>query len=358
MTTVAVHELLNTLYVMSQQAYVRLDHDTLKVEADGKSQAQVPLLHLGAIVCFGNVMVSPALIHRCAEDGRALVFLDHDGRFKARMVGATSGNVLLRQAQYRAAESLDRTLDIARNVVAGKIKNTRQVLLRAARQGKERDEDNAAPADGLQNNALVEAAESLGKTMVRLEKAQDIDTVRGCEGEAALTYFGVLDHMILVDKQTFRFDGRNRRPPRDPVNALLSFLYALVLNDCVAAAEGVGLDPQMGFLHAIRPGRPSLALDLVEELRAVVADRLALTLINRRQLTSDHFAERPGGSVLLTDEGRKAVVVAYQKRKSEEVRHQLLDRGLPVGLIPHVQARLLARHLRGDLEHYIPYINR
>jgi len=206
-------------------------------------------------------------------------------------------------------------------------------------------------------SALREAAEVLARCSSRLPRARELDTVRGREGEAALAYFSVLGHLILQDKETFRFEGRNRRPPRDPVNALLSFQYALLFNDCVAAAEGVGLDPQVGYLHAIRPGRAALALDLMEEFRSVVADRLVLTLINRKQIGKSHFVERPGGAVSLTEEGRKAVVVAYQKRKSEEVRHAVLDRNLPIGLIPHVQVRLLARHLRGDLQEYLPYLS-
>lgn len=348
MTTVAVHELLNTLYVMTEGSYVHVDHETLRVEVEGKTQLQVPVHHLGAVVCFGNVLVSPALIHRCAEDGRSLVFMGRNGRFKARMVGPTSGNVLLRQAQYQALADADRTLKIAQSIVAAKVKNSRQVLLRGARQRQD---------DGPSGTTLREASEALAATLTSLERARDLDTVRGREGEAALTYFSALAHLILVDKDTFRFPGRTRRPPRDPTNALLSFIYALLRNDCVAAAEGVGLDPQVGYLHAVRPGRPALALDLMEELRSVLADRLTLTLINRKQLTEEHFVERPGGSVSLTDEGRRITVVSYQKRKVEEAQHPVVGRRLPVGLIVHVQARLLARHLRGDMERYLPYVN-
>ena len=347
MTIVAVHQLLNTLYVMAKGAYVHVDHETLKVEAEGKTQLQVPVHHLGAIVCFGNILVSPATIHRSAEDGRALVFLDQNGRFKARVVGPTSGNVLLRQAQHRAADAPGVALGIVRNIVAGKVQNSRQVLLRGARQAKE-------TASG---TALRAAAEELARVLASLPREDDVEALRGREGQAAVAYFSVLDHLILQNKEAFHFGGRNRRPPRDPVNALLSFLYALLFNDCIAAAEGVGLDPQLGYLHAVRPGRAGLALDLMEELRSAVADRLALTLINRKQISAEHFAERPGGAVLLTEEGRKAAVVAYQKRKSEEVRHLVLDRDLPVGLIPNVQARLLARRLRGDMQEYLPYIS-
>jgi len=345
---VAVHELLNTLYVMTEGCYLHVDHETLKVDFENETQLQVPVHHLGAVVCFGNIMVSPTLIHRCAEDGRTLVFMDRNGRFKARMVGPTSGNVLLRQAQYRASSDASATLEIARNIVAAKVRNSRQVLLRGARQREEGDPGG---------QALREAARMLGSTLTSLQHVLDLDTARGREGEAALVYFGALDHLVLVDRGVFRFPGRTRRPPRDPVNALLSFIYALLRADCEAAAEGVGLDPQVGYLHAIRPGRPALALDFMEELRATLADRLALTLINRRQVTGEHFEERPGGAVSLTDDGRRLVVIAYQKRKAESVRHALLGRNVPFGLVPHVQARLLARHLRGDVEHYLPYMS-
>lgn len=343
---VAVHQLLNTLYVMTQGAYVHVDHETLKVEVERTTVIQVPVHHLGGLVCFGNVMVSPEAIARCAEEGRSVVFLSRSGRFRGRVVGPTSGNVLLRRAQHQALDSPQKTLEIARNIVAAKVQNTRQIVLRAARQAK----------DGESETALRAQAEDLAAILAALPGILDLDTVRGKEGEAAMGYFGVFKHLILEDPQTFRFDGRNRRPPRDPVNAVLSFVYALLVGDCVAALEGVGLDPQVGYLHALRPGRPALALDLLEELRAPVAERLALTLVNRRQLTRDDFEERPGGGVSLTERGRKEVVVAYQKRKAEEVRHEVLDRSIPIGLIPHVQARLLARYLRGDVERYLPYI--
>lgn len=348
MTSIQTHQLLNTLFIMSQGAYLHVDHDTLRVEVDGNTHLQVPVHHLGAIVCFGNVLVSPFAIHQCAQDGRELAFMDASGRFKARLVGPTSGNVLLRIAQHHALASPERSLRIARAVAAGKVQNARQVLLRGTRQAQ-------GPSDA---GELRRAADVHGSVLRHMERETDLDTLRGREGEAAMTYFAVFQHLILVDKSTFGFSGRNRRPPRDPVNALLSFVYALLLTDCVAAAEGVGLDPQVGYLHAVRPGRPSLALDLMEELRPVVADRLCLTLINRRQVTREQFEERPGGAVSLTEEGRRLVVAEYQRRKQEEVTHPVADRSIPIGLIPHVQARLLARMLRGDLEDYLPYLTR
>lgn len=343
---VGVHQLLNTLYVMTQGAYVHVDHETLKVEVEKATALQVPVHHLGGLVCFGNVLVSPHAIAQCAEEGRSVVFLSQTGRFRARVVGPASGNVLLRRAQHQALDSPAKTLEIARSIVAAKVQNTRQVLLRGARQAK----------DSQSQSALRTQGDNLAGVVESLPRVGDLDTLRGKEGEAALGYFGVFGHLVLEDPQTFKFDGRNRRPPRDPMNAVLSFVYALVTGDCVAALEGVGLDPQVGYLHALRPGRPALALDLVEELRAPVAERLALTLVNRRQVTKDDFEQRPGGAVSLTERGRKEVVVAYQKRKAEEVRHEVLDRSIPLGLVPHVQARLLARHLRGDLEAYLPYV--
>ncbi len=345
MVSLGVHQLLNTLYVMTEGSYVHVDHETLRVELEGKTQLRVPVHHLGAVVCFGNVLVSPAAIHLCATEGRELVFLDRWGRFRGRVVGPTSGNVLLRLAQHQAFTRQEATLDIARAIVAGKVQNARQVLLRGARDSKNPNGEGV----------LRQAADHHAEVVARLQTTTELNGLRGHEGEAAQAYFGAFRYLIREERETFRFDGRNRRPPRDPVNTLLSFIYALLLTDCVGALEGVGLDPQIGYLHAARPGRPALALDLQEELRAPVADRLVLTLINRKQLGPQHFEERTGGAVRLTDEARRSVVVAYQKRKAEEVRHHLLDRKIRVGLIPHVQARLLARHLRGDLEHYVPY---
>ncbi|MBI5142021.1 MAG: type I-C CRISPR-associated endonuclease Cas1 [Nitrospirae bacterium] len=340
-------QLLNTLYVMTQGAYVCLDHETVKVEVEGKVRMQVPLHHIGSIVTMGNVMLSPFIMGRCADDGRAIVILGRSGRFKCRVVGKTSGNVLLRHAQHEAVRDGGKSIPIARNIVAGKVKNARHILLRGAREA-----DNADDAGVLKN-----AADILANTLFHLKDCADIDRVRGIEGEAANAYFGVFDRMVKEEARTvFRFDGRNRRPPLDPMNALLSFLYTLLLSDCVSAAEGVGLDSQMGFLHVMRPGRPSLGLDMMEEFRAVLADRLALTLINRRQITENHFEPRPGGAVYLNEDGRKTVVTEYQKRKQDELHHPLLDEKAPFGLVPHIQARLLARHLRGDMDEYVPFL--
>jgi CRISPR-associated protein Cas1 len=333
---------------MTQGAYLSLDHETVRVEVGGALKLQVPLHHLGAVVTMGNVMISPFFLGKCAEEGRAVVILDRNGRFKCRMVGKTTGNVLLRQAQYQAGQDQARITGIAAAMTAGKVKNARNVLMRSAREADATDE-----AALLRKSADVQA-----DALFHLKPPRDADHVRGLEGEAAAAYFDVFPLMMKhAERAGLPMNGRNRRPPLDPVNALLSFLYTLLLNDCISALEGVGLDPQMGFLHVPRPGRPSLGLDLMEEFRAFLADRLAITLINRRQVTSEHFEPRPGGAVYLNEKGRKEVVAAWQKRKQEEAEHPLLAEKSPIGLLPHLQARLLARHLRGDLETYVPYVH-
>ena len=341
-------QLLNTLYVMTQGAYLSLDHETVRVEVGGELKMQVPLHHLGSVVTMGNVMISPFFLGKCAEEGRSVVILDRNGRYKCRMVGKTSGNVLLRQAQYLAGQDDGRTAMIAACMTAGKVKNARNVLMRSAREAESGDDEAR----------LRRAADVQADALFHLKTPRDTDHVRGLEGEAAAAYFDVFPLMMKsAEREHLPMNGRNRRPPLDPVNALLSFLYTLLLNDCVSAVEGVGLDPQMGFLHVPRPGRPSLGLDLMEEFRAFLADRLAITLINRKQVTVEHFEPRPGGAVYLNEKGRREVVGAYQKRKQEEADHPLLAEKSPIGLLPHLQARLLARHLRGDLEAYVPYIH-
>lgn len=344
-----MYELLNVLYVQTQGAVLHLDHDTVRVEVERETRLRVPLLRLSGIVVFGQVTITPFLIQRCAEDGRSLVWLDRNGRFKARVEGATRGNVLLRRAQHLALSHPKRPWQIARQIVAAKVQNSRQVVLRAAREPGTAAEDK---------RVLTEAGERLAEILGRLRGSHDLNTVRGAEGEAGRVYFGVFNSMIRGDRERFTLDGRTRRPPRDRANSVLSFLYALLRAECIAALEGVGLDPQVGYLHALRPGRPALALDLMEELRPVLADRLAITLINRRQLKAEHFEDLPSGAVHLNEEGRRTVLVAYQRRKEEELEHRVLKQKLPLGLVPHVQARLLARHLRGDLQDYLPFLYR
>lgn len=342
-----MHHLENTLYVMTPNAYAHLENATVRIDVEREKKLQVPLHHLGGLVCFGNVMVSPGLMHKLADEGKSLVLLDHNGRFKARLEGGISGNILLRKAQYKAAEDGSQVLEIARAIIAGKVKNSRSVLLRGARET-----DNADDIARLDAVAL-----GLAQTLGNLKHATDVDTVRGLEGEAAKNYFGVLPLIIKPQyREAFALNGRTRRPPLDRTNALLSFLYSMLMNDCRSALETVGLDPQLGFLHVVRPGRAALALDLQEEFRSVLVDRFALTLINRGQVQANDFDTREGGAVMLNDKGRKTVVVAWQERKQEEVQHPLTGAKMPIGLLPFMQARFMARTIRGEMESYIPYM--
>lgn len=342
-----MREFLNTLYVQTQGSYLRLEGETVIVEVERAERSKLPLHHLGALVLFGNVMVSPFLLGRCAEDGRSVVWMTAHGRFRARMEGPRTGNVLLRRAQHRAAEQPDASLALARGSVAGKLQNTRLYLLRAARDAPEQ------PAA-----ALRLAAARMERHLYAAGQAADLDALRGEEGAAAAEYFAAIPHAVRVPEPAFAWTGRSRRPPLDPLNALLSFLYALLTNDCASAVEAAGLDPQVGFLHALRPGRPALALDLMEEFRPLLADRVAFALVNRRQLTDADFAQRPGGAVEMTEAARRTVLTAYQKRKQEEVTHPLLAETLPLGLAPLIQARVLARAVRGDLPRYAAFVPR
>jgi CRISP-associated protein Cas1 len=341
-------QLLNTLYVTTPESYLHLENDTVRIEVEHETRLRVPLHHVGSIVCFGNVLLSTPLMHRLAESGIGLILLDGHGRFKARLEGPVSGNVLLRRAQFERSGNPAFALEIARCCVAGKIKNARQVLQRGARESKD-------PAD---TAALTRAADDLAAALRALPTATDLDSLRGFEGEAARQYFSGLNLVVRPEaRDAFQMDGRSRRPPRDRMNALLSFLYSMLMNDCRSAAEAAGLDPQVGFLHTLRPGRAALALDLMEEFRAIT-DRLALTLINRGQIGAKDFVEREGGAVLLEGDARKAVVVAWQERKQEELSHPLLEQPIPLGVIPLVQARLLARSLRGEMPEYLPFVIR
>lgn len=339
-------QLLNTLYVTLPDSYLRLDNDTLRVEdAERETRLRVPLHHLQAVVCFGHVGLSAGLMHRLAEDGKSLVMLDRSGRFKARLEGAASGNVLLRRAQHYAIDDAPFTLALARTFVAGKLHNQRQVLLRGAREAN--DPNEAA--------LIGRTAKNLAASLRALPATATLDAVRGVEGEAARGYFEAINLLVKQDRrESFQMAGRTRRPPRDRMNALLSFFYSMWMNDCRSAVESVGLDPQLGFLHALRPGRAALALDLMEEFRPY-ADRLALTLINRAQVGPDDFVEREGGAVQLEGDARKAVVVAFQERKQEALNHSLLAEAVPLGLVPLVQARLLARHIRRESPTYLPF---
>jgi CRISPR-associated protein Cas1 len=344
-----MHQIQNTLYVMTPQAYAHLENATVRIDVEREKKLQVPLHHLGGLVCFGNVMVSPALMHRLADEGKSLVLLDEHGRFKARLEGPVSGNILLRQAQHRQAGDPAFTLELARAVVAGKLKNSRGVVQRGAREA----------ADATEAAQLTRTADNLAASLRAAAVAATLDELRGVEGEAARGYFAAINLIIKPAlREHFQLDGRTRRPPLDRFNALISFLYAMLMNDCRSALEAVGLDPQLGFLHAVRPGRAALALDLQEEFRAVLCDRLALTLVNRGQVGEKDFDLREGGAVMLNDNGRRAVVTAWQERKQEELTHPLLDQKMPVALLPFIQARFVARCLRGEMESYLPYVTK
>jgi CRISPR-associated protein Cas1 len=334
---------LNTLYVTTQNAYLHKEGQSVVVNVEKETRLRVPAHTLDGIVCFGAISMSPFLMHHCAESNVAVSFLSQYGKFLARIQGPVSGNVLLRRGQYRIADDPDAAASIARNMLLGKLANARAVVRRGLRDHGE--------------NANLKKAESrLSQYVHRLETPMPINELRGNEGEAAASYFAAFPQLITVKEEAFAFAGRNRRPPTDPVNALLSFTYTLLVHDCRSALEGVGLDPCVGFLHTDRPGRPSLALDLMEEFRALLADRLVLSLINRRQIRPRDFNDSAGGAVSMTDAARKTLLATWQKRKQEEITHPYLEEKCKVGLLPHLQAQLLARHLRGDLEAYPPFI--
>jgi CRISPR-associated protein Cas1 len=336
----------NTLYVTTQGAYLAREGDTVLVRVEKKTRLRVPIHNLGGIVCFGNVGCSPFLMGLCGEHGVAIAFLTEHGRFLARVLGRQTGNVLLRRAQHRATSDATRAAELARMVITAKIANARTVLQRARRDHPDR----------VMSEQVETAIQRMAGILSELQRPLPLEQVRGTEGEAAKHYFAAFDNLILQQKEAFFFRERTRRPPRDNVNALLSFLYVLLTNDVAAACESVGLDPQMGFLHADRAGRPSLALDLVEELRPMIADRLALSLINRQQVDQGGFKRQEAGGVEMDDATRKAVLVAYQKRKDEEILHPFLREKVTLGLLPHVQARLLARWLRSEVDAYAPFL--
>ncbi len=348
--------LLNTLYVTTQGSYLSKEGEAVRVQVGDELKLRLPMHTLASVVCFGQVSCSPFLLGALAERGIAVVHLTEHGRFLASVHGNTSGNVLLRREQYRASDDGVRTAAIARNMVLAKVANCRNVLMRAARENGNASTLERGGADG-----LGAAAERLASALRGLEREQflreggGVDSVRGVEGDAARVYFGVFDGLLATEKPALSFKGRSRRPPLDPVNAALSFVYTLLVHDVRGACESVGLDPAVGFLHRDRPGRPSLALDLTEELRPHLADRLVLSLFNRRQLQAKDFEYQEGGAVMLEADARKRVLVAYQERKQEEILHAFLEERIPIGLIPFVQAKLLARHLRGGLDGYPPF---
>ncbi len=339
--------LLNTLYVTTQGAWLARERENVLVRVEQETRLRLPIHTLGGIVGFGQVSASAPLMGLCAERGVALSFLTEHGRFLARVHGPVSGNVLLRREQYRRADRDADTARIAATVVAAKIANSRSVLQRALR-----DRPKRADLEKIQSGVDHLA------TLLRSVRGRDLDlnSVRGTEGAAAKAYFEVFDHLISHDHESFNFSGRNRRPPTDRVNALLSFLYTLLRHDIGGALETVGLDPAVGYLHRDRPGRPGLALDLMEELRAPLADRLSLSLINRRQIKAGGFKVTESGAVQMDEVTRKVVLVAWQERKRDRIRHPFIGEEIEVGLLPHVQAQLFSRYLRGDLDAYPAYV--
>jgi len=337
---------LNTLFVTTQGAYLAKEGESVVVKVEKENRLRVPVHTVGGIVCFGNVGCSPFLMGFCAERGVAISFLSENGRFLAKVTGPVSGNVLLRREQYRRADSMDVSANVARAVLTGKLANSRTVLQRALR-------DHADKIDG---EKVSYASRQISGSLQRLKEDVSLDVLRGIEGDAAHVYFNIFDELITSQSEDFFFNERSRRPPMDKVNCLLSFLYTLLMHDVRSALESVGLDPAVGFLHRDRPGRPGLALDLMEEFRPFIADRLALSLINLCQVQKKGFNEAESGAVLMDDDTRKTVLVAYQKRKQDEIMHPFIDEKITIGLLFHIQALLLARYLRGDLDGYPPFV--
>lgn len=339
--------LLNTLYIQTQGSYLRLDTDNICVEVDGKRKAMLPIHHFDGLVVFGNVMISPYLIQKLGRLHKPVTWLSEFGHFTARTETPISGNVLLRVAQYEKAQDEASTLAIARFIAAGKLQNQKTTLMRSAREAEETDA-----------TALRQAAKDINNQIAALPLSETVDEVRGIEGVAARSYFEVFSLMLKVNRDFFWLGERSRRPARNPINAMLNFVYTVLANECASACQTIGLDPQVGFLHALRIGRASLALDLMEELRPVIADRAVITLINRQQVTPKDFILHEGHTVTISEDARRTILKHLQDRKQDEITHALLGCKIPLGLIAHIQARLLAQHLRGDRPHYPPYLHR
>lgn len=333
-------KLLNTLYITRPECYLHKERETVVIKQGDNKLGQFPMLALQNILCFGQVSVSPGLMAACLESGVGLSFFTEFGKFQAQVMGMPKGNVLLRRTQYRWADDEEKSVSVARLMIAAKVGNCRAVLMREQR--------NHGASD-----ALAHAAEKMAALLENIRHARNVPQLMGLEGEAASVYFGVFNSLLRSHR--FEFSGRVRRPPGDPVNALLSFAYVLLASECASALAGVGLDPYVGFLHQDRPGRKSLALDLMEELRAPLADRFVLTLINLGQMKLDDFVTEASGAVRLKDDARKTFLTAYQERKKESLKHPYLEESIELGLLPHAQALLLTRHLRGDMQYYTPF---
>lgn len=338
-------KLLNTLFITQPDVFISADGDNIVIKREDQTLMRVPLLNLESVKCFNYLGVSPNLMRKCVDNNIDLSFFSPSGAFQARVVGKVKGNVLLRKDQAQLSVIPEESARYARNFVIGKIYNARKVIERATR-------DHPYSVD---MQALIVTSAGLKTLIQQVSSESDVSSIMAYEGAAAKQYYAVFDELIIQQKTEFPFRGRNRRPPLDRVNALLGFLYTLLASECVSALEGVGLDPYIGFLHQDRPGRPSLGLDLMEELRPSLADRLTLALINRQQVTKKDFIEKENGSVLLNDDGRKVVITAWQERKKEIITHPYLNEKIEIGLLPHAQAMLLARAIRGDISGYPPF---
>ena len=337
---------LNTLYITTQKTYLHKKGDAVEVIVDDKKLASVPLINLDSIVCFGNVYVSPFLLGAAPEHNITISFLSETGKFLARVQGPVAGNVLLRKSQYRFSDDKEKSVLVAKYFITGKIANQKTVLQRAVRDHK----------DKVDVTKIQEAILQLDRSLQKIEKETDLDRLRGIEGDSAESYFSVFDELITSQKDDFKFEGRNRRPPLDNVNAMLSYVYTLLYHDMISACEVVGLDPAVGFMHRDRPGRLSLALDLMEEFRAFFADRLVLSLINRNEVHGNQFEKSASGAVVMNESARKTLISAYQKKKESVLSHPYVEKKMHLAILFQTQARLLARFLRGDIDGYPVYI--
>lgn len=337
---------LNTLYITTQKSYLHKKGDAIEVIVEDKVKASIPMITLDSIVCFGNISVSPFLLGAAPEHNITISFLSETGKYLARVQGPVAGNVLLRKAQYRVSDDKLKSAQVAKYFITGKIANQKTILQRAIRDHK----------DKLDSKKIESAILVLNRNLDKIEHETDLDKLRGIEGDSAEVYFSVIDELIISQKDGFRFEGRNRRPPLDNVNAMLSYVYTLLYHDMISALEVVGLDPAVGFMHRDRPGRLSLALDLMEEFRAFFADRLVLSLINLKEVTPEHFEKSASGAVIMNEAARKTVIAAYQKKKEVVVNHPYVEKRMHLAILFHTQARLLARFLRGDIDGYPVYI--
>jgi CRISPR-associated protein Cas1 len=339
-------KLLNTIYVTSQGSYLRKEGETVVIESKEQKLLQIPVHMIEGIVCFGNVRCSPFLLGFCGERNISVSFVTESGKFLASVRGPVSGNVLLRRDQYRLADNTDTTIAVAKNIILGKMINTTVILKRAIRDHGEK----------INKSRIESSISSLERLILSIDDSKSLDELRGKEGQGAQQYFEAFDDLILIQKSHFAFNGRSRRPPLDNVNAVLSYLYTILSHDVRSALESIGLDPSVGFLHRDRPGRYGLALDIMEEFRPIIADRLTLTLINRKQLQKTHFTKSATGAVRMDEHARKTILVAYQQRKQDLIFHPYLKEEVPIGLLFYIQATLLARYIRGDIDGYPPFI--